>query len=369
MAGQIIDHYASPQELTNYARLYYDKYMGFPDFLANQFLPDLKLQDIEYSYSQGFADVVENMGYRGYDTEAEFMGRQGQAAQTRGAIQPLGGIFRLSEYDRLRLQINAEDKITQAIYDDVETAVRAYAVKLEIMRAQSIDTGTLTINDGSFKMTQSWGRDGSLTSTAGKVWTDPTADIMTDIFNECELMRGFTGVYPGVIVIGRALSLAILQNNYFKQAVYPLVPSANLAGIRIGTDQISAILASQGLPPLLVQNKAFRIKNLANNNTNANNFTVVPTFNPNKAYFLPAPVSPTSPESSTLGFTAVGIAPTSLEPAFHLVSSGPEAPGITAAVQHLVYPAGLFTIFDAVAMPVLAGPNHSAVFTVATGLS
>jgi hypothetical protein len=329
-----------PQELIGFVRA-----LEFDQFGLNQFLPDNNIQDIEYRFRRGNLTDQDAATYRAWDTEAAIAARQG-AQRVSGELAPISRKVRLGEEERLRLnalQSGNDDPIVDAIYNDAANMTRAVRARAELARGQALSTGKVTINENGFVAEVDFGVPAGHFVTAGTLFSDPAADVVTTLQAWMETYDESTnGLLPGVGLTSRKVLNNLLRNESFRALAATLAGAPQL----ITLQTVQSVLAAFGLPPLAPYETRVRVDGVSTR--------VIPD---DVIIFLP-------PTGENLGETLWGVTAESLEMAGEGYIQTQDAAGVIAAVEKSTDPVGTWTLATGISLPVIGNPDGLMVATV-----
>jgi hypothetical protein len=344
MSATIVWDLVDPNELIQYVRAF-DNEVLFNDYTLQEFLPNTAIPELEYRIRTGTWKDVDVANYRAWDTPAPMTGRQG-FTRIQGEIAPVSRQIPLSEEEFLRLrelQGASNSAIINAIYDDSERMVRAVQARIELARGELLTTGQINLNENGLNLTADFAMPGSHKPTAGTLWTNPAATMLSDLLTWMELYVDDTGTEPGVLLWPRQVLGYAYLNNEMRSAA----AASGTTPSRINNETIDAIFAANGLPPVRLYDTRVRV--------NGTSTRVIPA---NKILYLP-------PAGEPLGATFYGVTAEALLMAGQGVITLQDAPGVVAVVTRTESPVQTYTLGTALAMPVLPNPELVICATVA----
>lgn len=342
----------NPAELTGFIRG-----LTFPneDLLA-RFLPNRERPSIEYAFNRSDRVRRRAAQFRPFDTESPVGARPG-FARVRGRIPPISKKMVLMEEenllaDALRRQQTLTPEMEDAIYNDAKNLTRDILDRIEYARGQVLTTGKVTFtNDLGFEVSEiDYGiPGGNFVTTPGAAWSNTGASVpITD-------MQGWiTNTYmpanankkPAIGLTDTATLLNLTLNAQIRSFV--VVAGAVGATLPVLTGaQVSAVLASQGLPPLVAVDEVVNIVGVGDTR-------VIPA---GRVVFLPQP-------SDTFGETTFGPTAEAIELARSNFLPSASAPGLTGMNMRTFDPVHVWTKVSGLAIPVLKDPNSVMVADV-----
>jgi hypothetical protein len=330
--------YAQPAELTGYTR---EALANLPrnQFALRRWLPDDTIDDLIYRFSRGGEGLTEAATYRSYDAEAPIGSRPGVTRVT-GELPPISRKIRLGEYERL-LQRRLDEAIGDQIFSDATRMMRAIAARIELARGEALSNGSLVFNENGVVATLDFGRAAGHTVTAGTVWSNPAATILSDLLSwRSTYVTTNDGLAPGAIVTSETVIAAMLRNTELRTL---LATTAGTPSI-VSRDNLNQVLAAHGLPPIFEYNAQVRVNGTAQR--------VIPS---DRVLLLPA--GSEADDGTVLGTSLWGTTAEALSSDYAIEES--EAPGIVAGAYETKDPVALWTKASAIAVPILANPNLS----------
>lgn len=336
MSARMVYDLIDPALLTNYVREF-DNEVLKNEMALEQFLPNQANPELEYRVTRNAFKDVDVAEYRSFDTQPKLTGRQGME-RIRGELAPVSRQIALTEEDHLRLnalQTGEEDPMISAIFADAERMVRAVQMRIEVARGQVLTTGKFTLAENGLMMEADFGMDAQNRPTAGASWATSSTDILDDMMTWVQHYVDVNGVEPGVMVTGRKVMSYLYKNeSYLDAAAF-----AGTTPTRLNNEMIDAIMAANGLPPVMLYDTVARINGTATR--------ILPD---DRVYFLPPP-------GEALGATHYGITAEAMKLAGKGLIEQQEMPGVVAVVLENDNPVQTFTLGSAIAVPVMPNPD------------
>lgn len=334
---------ADPQELVGYVRGI-QRELDENRFVLSQFLPNENIDDIEYRTVRGTLKDQDAALVRSWDTESPIGNRQG-IERIMGELPPISKKIRLGEEERLRrraLERGNNQQVIDAIYDDAANMARSVAARVELLRGEAIETGSLVINENGVIQTVAFGRKASHTVTAGTLWTNGAGDPIADMRTWVDTYLASNGVRPAVALVSTLIIGDLLRNS----AIRTLLGSqAGVPGL-VTEAQLAQVLNAFGLPPLVPYDVQVRVNGVATRVTSNR-----------KLIFLPPP-------GEGLGATFSGTTAEALELAEARQIQNDQVAGMVAVVEKTYDPVATWTKAAAIALPVLINPDLTFTATV-----
>lgn len=325
-----------PAELTGYVRASLEERERAKGSLG-RFLPNVTVSDISARFRVGEAGLVPEATFRAFDAEIE-VARGEDMRRVTIDLPAIGQNIPVSEYQQLRTRNASDEAIRNQILRTAERVVASVSDRIERMRGTVLVTGKATIEQPNFKSSDDFGRDSSLTTTAGTVWTDDNAKILDDMIAWADNYEKVSGQAPGRIVTSRKVMRLIARAKEFRTVL------AGGGTQPASAETVNRILEDNGLPVLEVFTRR------------TSGGLVIPE---DRLLLLPEPVDPNSQEGAELGASFWGQTLTSTDSTYGLTDD--EQPGIVAGVYRGEKPPLIAEVIaDAIALPVLANANLSA---------
>lgn len=341
---ELIDQYATPAELTGFARAALEDRPENQFMLAN-WLPNQIVNDLEYRFTKGPNELAQAAQYRAYDAETPIGSRAGVSRVT-GELPPIGEKLRLTEYEQLRMR-NLPEVITGLVFRDAERLARKIEARLELARADALVNGSVTLDENGVQATVDFNRSPTHEVTAATAWSDTAnATPLTDLLAWAETYNDDNGVMPGGILTSRQVITYLMRNAELRGQV------PNTSAALLTLDQLNAILMSFGLPSLTSYDARVR-------DTSGTARRVLPG---DRLIMLPSPVDPTIGDSE-LGATLWGLTLEAQEPEYALPAA--DQPGIVVGNWRTRDPIALWTHAAAIGLPIMANPDLTFVADVA----
>ncbi|GAA3018308.1 major capsid protein [Streptomyces fulvorobeus] len=336
---QLIDEFATPAELTGYARA------ALADRDENQltldrWLPNRTINDLSYRFTRGGGGLTEAATFRAYDASADVGVRPG-GARVSGELPPISRKIPVGEYERIkRRNIDTQNaEIRDAMLDDGVRLARQIEARMELARGEAIFNASVVLSENGVQASVDFGRLGTHNVTAGTVWSNVAADVIGDFQTWLEVYNETNGGDPESVLISRAIWTALKRNTQLRG----LSTTGATAPTILTDSMLAAILADHGIPPL--------VRYDAKVNVNGVSTRITPN---DKLAFLPA-------QGDALGQTLWGVPVEADDVRYGL--AGDEA-GVAVGAYKTEDPQTVWTRATAIALPVVAAPDLSFVADV-----
>lgn len=112
------------------------------------------------------------------------------------------------------------DSIMNRVFDDEIRLIRAARAQRERMRMSLLTTGIISISANGQDYYYDYNMNASHKVVATKAWSDPTADIITDIRVWQDMIEEDTGVRPSRAVCSPATFEYFMKNNLIRNAIW-----------------------------------------------------------------------------------------------------------------------------------------------------
>jgi hypothetical protein len=337
MAGRFVYDLVEPALLTQYVRQFDNEILKNQLYLE-QFLPNQLNDELEWRATKSTLRDVDVAEYRAFDTPATMTGRQGWN-RLRGELAPVSREIPLGEEEMLRLrairETGADTALLNQIYDDAESMTRAVQMRIEMARAQVLYTGAFTLAENGLILTADFGMSGTHKPTAGTVWSNAAAPILTDLLAWTQLYVDDNGSEPAMILMSRqALGYFYTNTQMLGAAAF-----AGTTPSRLNNEMVDAILAANGLPPITLYDVKARVNGVQTR--------LIPA---NRVLLLPDPSEP-------LGATHYGITAEAIRLASKGMIEQSSMPGIVAVQLENDSPVQSSVLATAIAVPVMPNPD------------
>ncbi|MEV7250773.1 major capsid protein [Streptomyces cyaneofuscatus] len=336
---QLIDEFATPAELTGYARAALaDRPEN--DFGLDRWLPNRTINDLSYRFTRGGGGLTEAATFRAYDASSDVGVRPG-GARVSGELPPISRKIPVGEYERIkRRNVDTQNaEIRDAMLDDGVRLARQIEARMELARGEAIFNASVVLNENGVQASVDFGRAAGHTVTAGTVWSNVSADVIGDFQTWLEVYNDTNGGDPDSVLISRAIWTALKRNTQLRG----LSTTGATAPTVLTDSLLAAILADHGIPPLVRYDAKVNVGGVSTRIT------------PNdKLAFLPA-------QGDALGQTLWGVPVEADDARYGL--AGDEA-GIAVGAYKTEDPQTVWTRATAIALPVVAAPDLSFVADV-----
>lgn len=327
--------HVDPATLTGYARESMADIERAKGSLS-AFLPNRVVPDTDVRLMVGRSGLVDEARFRAYDAEIE-VGRGPEGKRKTIELPAIGQNIPISEYNQLRGR-NADAQLVQEmILRTADLVAQSVSETIERMRGEVLVSGKATINQNNFQSEDDFERNPDLSPTAPKLWNESDADPIGDLRLWRDLYEDVNGQPAGAMIMSREVLSALSNAAQFQ------ITTAG-GGSRPATeDDVAAILAANGLPPVTVYTRRTK------------RGPVIPK---DRLLLLPAPVGEDDWASTDLGATFWGQTLTSEDGNWGI--SEIDRPGIVLGAYRSEKPPMVAEIIsDAISLPVLAHADLS----------
>lgn len=314
-----------------------------------RFLPNVNVDSDYVKFYPAASGLVDAARYRAFNARPEIGKGQGVSAKTI-ELPALSRSEPIDEMTQKNLRRLSDDRIRKSIEAAIRRNVRAISMRQEWARGQVIDDGALVVNEDNFWINDVFGRDASLSISAGvgNYWDDSSVDRLTQLNDWQDVYAGLNnGANPGRMVFGsRAAANAFAAGDQFRTHVGASASRPGLAS------EVAAYVASAGLPEYEIYERRVSIEGAS-----------TPVLDPKKVYLLPEPTATSNEEGSLLGATYWGLTVSATFESWGIEPD--EQPGIVCGVfREEKVGASIEVEGDAMGEPVLANPNASMAIQV-----
>ncbi|MFE5159156.1 major capsid protein [Streptomyces sp. NPDC056697] len=210
---QLIDEYATPAELTGYARA---ALADRPEnaFSLDQWLPNHTINDLSYRFTKGGGGLTEAATFRAYDASSQVGTRPG-GARVSGELPPISRKIPLGEYERIkRRNLDTQNaEIRDAMLDDGVRQARAIEARMELARGEALFTAGINLNEDGVQASVDFGRNAAHSVTASTPWsTYATAKAYDDLQAWLDVYVATNGHLPAYTLMSRTIWNALRRN-------------------------------------------------------------------------------------------------------------------------------------------------------------
>jgi hypothetical protein len=314
-----------------------------------RFLPNVFVDSDHVEFYPSSTGLVDAARYRAFNARPEIGKGRGLSKKivSLPAISRNEPIDELTQKDLARL---SDERVRKSIEATIRRTVQAISQTQERARGKAIDAGVLLVDEDNFYINDVFGRDASLSVSAGvgNWWADAAVDRLTALSTWQDLYASFNnGTAPGRLVFGsRAAYNAYAAGDQFTTNVGAAASRPPLA------DEVRSYTASAGLPDYEIYERSVMYEG-----------TLTKVLDAKKIYFLPEPTDTANEDGSELGATywgrtvSAGFASWGIEP--------DEQPGIVCGVfRDEKVGSSIEVEGDSIGEPVLANPNASMAIQV-----
>ena len=313
-----------------------------------RFLPNVFVDSDHVKVFPGATGLVDAARYRSFNARPEVGKGQNVVSKTID-LPSIARTEPIDEITQKELARLSDDRIRKSIEAAIRRNVQAISMRQEATRGIAIDQGKVVVDNDNFWINDDFGRDGSLTVSAGtgNWWADTSVDRLAALNTWIDLYRSFNNdEAPGRLLFGsRAAYNAYAAGQQFRTNVGSVYrpPQAN---------EVQSYSDGAGVPPYEVYERTVSIEG-----------TPTKVLNPKKVYLLPEPVDPDNEDGSLLGATYWG---KTVSAGFESWGIDPdEQPGIVTGIfREEKVGASVEAEADSIGEPLMANPNASMAIQV-----
>ncbi|WP_030997497.1 major capsid protein [Streptomyces sp. NRRL F-5630] len=343
---QLTTEYASPAELTGYARAALrDREENA--LSLNRWLPNATINDLTYRFNRGGGGLIEAAVYRAYDAESDIGSRAG-AARVSGELPPISRKMPVGEYEQIRMR-NVDTQAAElrdAMESDAEKLVNAIAARVELARGDAIFNGSVTINENNVSAGVDFGRKAGHSVTAGVSWNhkdgddDYDAPVYDQLMSWLDVYTDTNGELPAVTLMSRKIYNLLRRNKQLRELAFS---GASTAPPVLTRDGLNTVLGDFDIPPVEIYDAKVSVGGTATR--------VTPE---DKIAFLPA-------QGDALGKTLWGVPVEANDPRYGLQGDGA---GVAVGGYKSEDPQTLWTRATSIVLPVVGAPDLTLVADV-----
>lgn len=341
---QLIDEYATPAQLTGYAREALRNYQ-VNQFALHEFLPDNTVNDLSYRFTKGGGNLVDAAVYRNYDSESDIGIREG-GARVYGELPPISRKMPMGEYERIKrrsLDTQAEE-LRAALESDAERLSQGIAARVEMARGEAIFNSSITLSENGVIGGVDFGRTGGNTVTAATLWDSAsTAPVSDDLTTWMEYYLALNGFMPARMIMPRRVFNFMRRSDQMKNIIFPNSGKASASIPTLTASQLREALSQEDFPEPILYDAQVNVAGTSTRITPANKIALLP------------------PANVKFGETLWGSPIESQDPRYGL--AGSEA-GIAVGAYHSEDPQTLWTRATAIVLPIIGNPDVTMTATV-----
>ena len=287
-------------------------------YLGETLFPNRKQLSLELKWIKGASGLPIVLKPSAYDAKAVPVTRQGF-----DVLSTQMPFFKESAYidEETRQQLNMVlstgnqayiDTIVNKIFDDEIRLLEGAAAQRERMRMMALTTGAISISSNG----QTYSYDFQVPSDhkvdAATSWSDPNADIGSDLVTWMDKVEEDTGERPTRAVCRRSVLRKMMANEAFKKAIYVIANGQST----ITEEQVkSYILSNYGLEIVTYDKKYKNEAGVATNYVPDNTFVIFPSGDLGFTNFGTTPEESdllSNPSIANVSITDTGVAVTTM---------------------------------------------------------
>lgn len=340
---QLIDEYATPAELTGYARAALRDYQ-VNQFALHQFLPDNTVNDLSYRFTRGGGNLVDAAVYRNFDAESDIGIREG-GARVYGELPPISRKLPLGEYERIKRRNLASEgeELRSALETDAERLAQGIAARVELARGEAIFNASITLAENGVQGGVDFGRRPGNSVAPAKNWDEPTATVSDDIDAWMEYYLALNGFLPERILMPRRIFNFLRRNVQMRNLIWPNSGKTSDQLPTLTPTQLMDAMSAAGLPTPILYDAQVSVAGVSTRVTPANKIALLP------------------PANVKIGETLWGAPIESADPRYGL--AGDEA-GVAVGAYYSEDPQTLWTRATAIVLPIIGNPDVTMTATV-----
>lgn len=330
----------TPADLTGVARLAAENQDAdqatFAQFLPNTQINDTVARTRDVDNSRGEAAQL-----RAFDAEVPIAAAKG-VKQVTFDLPALGQKIRVGELSQIRAR-SLPDSAMQDILGRTAIQVgRAIADRVEMLRAEALVTGGLSVQENGVVADIDFGRDSKMAPTVGTSWEDADATPLSDLLEWAEEYAALNGVEPGALVISKQALLKMTKN---KEIVATATDKASAK--RVSPAVVSEVFGQFGFNNIITYDRQVNVGGTVQRVTPADRVLMLPAATDVQA-----------------GVTVFGTTVEATDPAYDYGIDQNDAPGIVVGAFRQNDPASVWIHGNAIAAPVLVNPNLALSATI-----
>lgn len=341
---QLIDEYATPAQLTGYARAALRDYQ-VNQFALQQFLPDNTVNDLAYRFTKGGGNLVDAAVYRNYDSESDIGIREG-GARVYGELPPISRKMPLGEYERIKrrsIDVQAEE-LRSALESDSARLAQGIAARVEMARGEALFNASINLSENGVIGGVDFGRTAGNTVTAATLWDSATsAPVADDLSTWMEYYLALNGFMPGRMLMSRKVFNFMRRADQMKNIIFPNSGKTVGSIPTLTATQLREALSLEDFPEPVVYDAQVNVAGTSTRITPVNKISLLP------------------PVNVKIGETLWGTPIESADPRYGL--AGSEA-GVAVGAYYSEDPQTLWTRATAIVLPIVGNPDVTMTATV-----
>lgn len=238
------------------------KIQGMPPYLGDELFPADQKLGLDLKWIKGAKGLPVVLNASSYDAVAKKRDRIG-FQQMYAQMPYFKESMDINEELRQQLNImmqtgNQEfiDSIMSKIFDDNMTLLEAAKAQRERIRMMALTTGAISIASNGQAYDYDYGVPANHKVTAAKSWSDPTADIITEVKEWLDLVEDETGIRPSRAICSRKTFGYLRKNTDIKNAIL-----ANNSAAPVSDSKIMQYLLDELELKVVVYTKKCKLEN------------------------------------------------------------------------------------------------------------
>jgi Tfp pilus assembly protein FimT len=314
---QLIDEFATPAELTGYARAALADRPENAETL-DRWLPNRTINDLSYRFTRGGGGLTEAAVFRAYDASSDVAVRPG-GARVSGELPPISRKIPVGEYERIKRR-------------NVDTQNAQIEARLELARGEALFSGAVNLNENGVQASVDFGRNAAHNVTASTPWsTFATADAYGDLSAWLDVYNATNGRLPAYTLMSRLAYNWLRRNTGLTKLANTQNPPTVLT-----RDALNTVLGDYDIPPVVIYDAQVSVNGTATRVTPVDKILFLPEF------------------GDAVGQTLWGVPVEADDPRYGL---GGDAAGVAVGGYKSEDPQTVWTRAVAIALPVVAAPD------------
>jgi hypothetical protein len=318
--------------------------------LTREIVPNTEINNVKYRI-KSTSRYRGTAQFRAYDAETPFGRREVEHSITEGMLPPVGQKLMVGELETILLALERGSDDTELIdelYNDTEANVQAIRSRMELAAGDLLaDRQFELVDENNLTLVADFGVGlaGGFSPTAGVLWSDPLAPILTHEQAWIQYLIDNGDGRPEDALTSSQVIAFMAQNDEYKEAFFG---RAQTSYPTLTPGQVESVRSTYRLPTPRPYDTQVRV--------NGVNTRVLPE---NMFFLLPGDKSQFA--QTQYGITAEAIM---LNRAGNPRIEREDQPGIIATVREHDDPPSVFSRATAVAMPVMYAPKSYIAATV-----
>lgn len=217
--------------------------LAFPQNRLEAYMPTVERESVDYQLSSGDR-FNRATSVRAFDAPTPIIGRPG-VVEVKGGLPAVSAMDVITETDAIRARrlagLGNSDLVAANTEAVLARTTQAVQNKYELLRGQALSTGMIVLNENGVQQTADFEVPAEQKPVRAVAWTDPSADIIEELFTWHQAYIDAAGESAGVNLTSNRVFQLMLRNDAVRSLFSPQ-PSI------VTPDALNGILQAYGLP-------------------------------------------------------------------------------------------------------------------------